>query len=144
MKVLQSNLISTVTEMIGEGVPIPLTSIDMHKPAFFPHTSRGERFDALAARSIALIPRKTTHHEKGGGFRCEVSADSAVTGPQVAPSGMPRSPCFCALQCRPTTNLFNIHWKTLNSLLIELSGSYERTLQLQMFASEDLCLEVLS
>src|SRR5271154_5751864 len=55
-------------------------------------------------------------------------------------------PLLCALQCQPTTNLFDIHcnWKTSNSLLTELPGSCERILQPQMFAAENRYLETLS
>ena len=75
-------------------IPIPLTGVDTHKPVFFPHTSRGERLDAPAARSIASIPTKTTHREKGGGLRCVTSVDPAVKGPQVAPSGCQGPPAL--------------------------------------------------
>lgn len=68
-------------------IHIPLTGVDTHKTAYLPHTSRGERLDAPAASLMASIPTKTTHREKGGGFRCETSADPAAQGLQVARSG---------------------------------------------------------
>lgn len=91
-------------------IHIPLTGVDTYMswimglihltasnymPAFFQHTSRGERLDAPAASLMASISTKTTHREKGGGFRCYTSADPAAQGPQVAQSGCQGPPALC-------------------------------------------------
>ena len=66
---------------------VHLTNFDEHKHAFPIQTSSVEGVNTLAVRSMAFIPKKIVHQQKGAELLSEASVDPAAPGSAVAQSG---------------------------------------------------------